>query len=333
MARPEMREFGLIRRLQEVFEGSAGTAGASCVIGIGDDAAVLEPATGRQLVTCADTLVEGVHFPRDTSARAIGHKALAVNLSDLAAMGAEPSWFLLALTLPEVRPDWLDGFAQGMAELASRSGIRLVGGDTTTGPLNICVTALGQVERGRVLTRSGARPGDRIVVSGVPGRAAYALDELKHGREPEPAARRALEFPEPRLALGQALAGRATACIDISDGLAADLGHVIAASGVGAKLDLGSLPAAGALSLLPPQQRWAYQLSGGDDYELCFTVPPEELKNLDRLADRAEVGLNVVGEVTAGQGLVINTPDGGVHEPSTRGYEHFGAGARSGADS
>lgn len=330
MPRPEMREFDLIRRLQDVFESPAATGGAPCVIGIGDDAAVLDPPADKQLVVCADTLVEGVHFPAGTSARALGHKALAVNLSDLAAMGAEPAWFLLALTLPAVDPEWLDEFAQGMAALAHRSGIHLAGGDTTSGPLNVCVTAIGLVNPGHALTRGGARPGDRVVVSGTPGRAAQALGVLQNGGEPEAAARRALEFPEPRLALGRALIGRATACIDISDGLLADLGHVLEKSAVGARLELGALPCDGDLAELPQEQRWPLQLAGGDDYELCFTLPPGEVDSLDRLAGETGAVLSVVGEVTAEPGLVICKPDGGVYVPPATGYQHFGGSAVTG---
>jgi thiamine-monophosphate kinase len=315
-----MPEFDLIRKLQEIISLPDAPA---CLLGIGDDAAVLEPAPGRQLVVCTDTLVEGVHFPVGTDPRAIGHKSLAVNLSDLAAMGAEPDWFLLALTLPDADEQWLAAFASGMGDLAARSGIALVGGDTTHGPLSITVTAAGSVAPGTALTRSGARSGDLVAVSGCPGRAAQALAAVLAHEEPDCRGLEALEYPEPRLALGKALCGLATACIDLSDGLLADLGHILAQSGVGAELDLGSLPESGPLAALPDEQRWQLQLGGGDDYELCFTVPARKQKELAALALSCELDLSVIGEVTARPGLVMRRPDGSPYDQVVRGYEHF----------
>jgi thiamine-monophosphate kinase len=293
------------------------------VLGIGDDAALMEVPAGRQLVACTDSLVEGIHFPPDTSPAAVGHKALAVNLSDLAAMGAEPAWFLLALTLPSADAGWLDGFAQGMSRLAGESGIFLAGGDVTSGPLNICVTAMGLVEPGQALTRSGARPGDLVVVSGRPGAAAHALYLMHSGAHSDAAARAALDYPVPRLALGRVLRGVATSCIDLSDGLLADLGHLLEGAGVGARLELQSLPCPPSMTALPEQQRWALQLSGGDDYELCFTVPSAERTRLDGLAQSCGIDLTVIGEITGEGGLVVRQPDGSHYQPSKFGYEHF----------
>jgi thiamine-monophosphate kinase len=318
-----MREFELIKRLQAAICTASAPYRERCVLGIGDDAALMEVPAGRQLVACTDSLVEGIHFPPDTSPAAVGHKALAVNLSDLAAMGAEPAWFLLALTLPSADAGWLDGFAQGMSRLAGESGIFLAGGDVTSGPLNICVTAMGLVEPGQALTRSGARPGDLVVVSGRPGAAAHALYLMHSGAHSDAAARAALDYPVPRLALGRVLRGVATSCIDLSDGLLADLGHLLEGAGVGARLELQSLPCPPSMTALPEQQRWALQLSGGDDYELCFTVPSAERTRLDGLAQSCGIDLTVIGEITGEGGLVVRQPDGSHYQPSKFGYEHF----------
>lgn len=318
-----MSEFDLIRRLQEVICVPGAAYRPQCVLGIGDDAAVLELPASRQLVACTDTLVEGVHFPAATGAAAIGHKALAVNLSDLAAMGAEPAWFLLALTLPGADPAWLEPFAQGMARLASDHSIYLAGGDVAAGPLNICVTALGLVEPGRALTRSGATAGDLVVVSGQPGAAARALDALQSGGVPDDRDLAALEFPQPRVALGLALRGLATACIDLSDGLLADLGHILEASGVGAELELHRLPCAESMRSLPEEERWRWQLAGGDDYELCFTLPRALAGRLEALQREIPLELTVIGRITAEPGLAVWRPDGSPYRAERPGYEHF----------
>ena len=318
-----MPEFDLIRRLQEIIDVPAGPGSRGCVLGIGDDAAVLDIPAGRQLVVCTDTLVEGVHFPENTNPHAIGYKSLAVNLSDLAAMGAEPGWFFMALTLPDGDAAWVESFARGMAGLAQEAGIVLAGGDTTSGGLSITVTAVGLVDKGRALTRGGAKPGDRILVSGVPGRAALALAQLKAGREPAQDCLAALEYPVPRLALGQALGGTASACIDISDGLAADLGHILERSETGARLDLGGLPATDSLAGLDQEERWSLQLAGGDDYELCFTVPPGAMHRIPAIASQCGVALAEIGLVTAQPGLVLEKPGGGLFKSGCAGYQHF----------
>jgi len=319
-----MSEFGLISRLQEIIGLPTGQGVAGCVVGIGDDGAVLEVPADRELVVCTDTLVNGVHFPMSTCPAAIGHKALAVNLSDLAAMAAKPAWFFLALTLPEEDNEWLDSFAKGMAGLASRAGITLSGGDTTSGPLSVTVTALGLVEKGRAVLRSGAHPGDVVVVSGRPGAAAHALVNLSRGETPVPEDLKALEYPEPRLGLGMALAGMASSCIDISDGLAADLGHILEQSRVGAVIHPDKLPCPPSLSALDREQRWPLQLAGGDDYELCFTLPPEALNELPGLARSNGIELTVIGEISDGQDLEFVTCDGRSYDPGITGYLHFG---------
>jgi thiamine-monophosphate kinase len=323
-----MPEFELIRRLQDRIVSPLSNAVAGCAVGIGDDGAVLEVPSDRQLVVCTDTLVAGVHFPAGTGPRAIGHKALAVNLSDLAAMGAEPAWFFLALTIPEEEGSWLDEFAAGMASLARETNILLAGGDTTSGPLSVTVTALGLVEPGRALLRSGAREGDLVVVSGAPGRAGRALEEIGQGREPEPALRAALDFPQPRLALGRALQGVASACIDVSDGLLADLGHILDQSAVGAELFLDALPAGGALAGLGEDHRWALQLGGGDDYELCFTVAAAAGSTIAEIAKKHDIALSVIGRVIAGEGVRLFRPDGRPFTLEHAGYQHF-AGSNS----
>ncbi len=319
-----MSEFDLIGRLREIICLPPGSPAARCELGIGDDAAVLAVPADRELVACVDMLVEGVHFPVNTAPAAIGHKALAVNLSDLAAMGAVPAWFLMALTLPAENRDWLDEFAGGMAELAGRSGISLAGGDTSSGPLNVSITALGLVEKGKALTRSGACPGDLVVVSGTLGSAANALSMLRHGNNPSPEDQKALDYPLPRLDTGRALQGMATSCIDLSDGLVADLGHILEQSGAGASIELEHLPTPGSLDALPQESRWPLQLSGGDDYELCFTVPPGSENRLMEIGLATGVELTVIGTINGGSGVELITPQGDLFRPDSTGYLHFG---------
>lgn len=318
-----MPEFDLIRRLQQIIDIPAAHGPVGCVLGIGDDAAVLEPPAGRQIVVCTDTLVEGVHFPPDTDPRAVGYKSLAVNLSDLAAMGAEPAWFFLSLALPKDDPGWLDSFAHGMAGLSREAGIVLAGGDTTRGGLCITVTAVGHVPPEQALTRAGARPGDHILVSAETGRAAYALRCISDGAEPPAGCRQALDYPEPRLALGLALRGLASSCIDVSDGLAADLGHILERSGVGAVLELGRLPSTECLSALPDTDRWTLQTAGGDDYELCFTVPNEAMVRIAAIATETGIPLTDIGRITEGPDLLVRCPNGEAFDPAGGGYQHF----------
>lgn len=316
-----MSEFDLIRRVQQIVDSGAG--GYSTAIGVGDDAAVLDVPAGRQLVVTTDTLVEGVHFRPQTLPEDLGHKALAVNLSDLAAMGAEPAWFFLALTAPVADPAWLDSFAGGMANLAHTSGIGLAGGDTTAGPLSINITALGLVESGQALIRSGARENDLVVVSGIPGRAAYACQSLEIGNVPDEDARLALDRPIPRLELGRCLRDLATSCIDLSDGLLADLGHILQASGKGAEIELDRLPVANSMVGLDEMERLKLQSAGGDDYELCFTISPDRESLLEVLVGECGVELTVIGKITASRELVCRIRDGGRYIPSETGYRHF----------
>lgn len=312
-------EFGLIQRYF-----TRPPADGSVLLGVGDDAALLSPPAGEVLAVTVDTLVAGRHFPLNTPPAAIAHKALAVNLSDLAAMGATPRWFLLALTLPDASDAFLSEFASALFALADEAGITLVGGDTTRGPLAICITAIGSVPAGQALRRNGARPGDGIYVSGTVGDAGLGLlQALQPGHASLSAfeaafVRQRLDYPQPRLALGIALRGQATACLDISDGLAQDLGHILDASGVGAELDLQALPLSSALRTLPETQAWQLALAAGDDYELCFTAPP----GFSPQALPGNVPLTRIGTVTAAPGLVL-TSRGVRVEHEFSGYQHF----------
>lgn len=318
-----MNEFDLIERMQAVISGGRAGLIQAGSVGIGDDAAVLTVDPGRQLVVTTDTLVSGVHFPPDTPPADIGYKALAVNLSDLAAMGADPCWFFLAITLARADVHWLDEFAAGMASLASSSGIELAGGDTTSGPLSITITALGMVDTGAALLRSTGRAGDLVVVSGTPGMASWALCQLRAGETVDDPSRRALSRPQPRLDLGRALRGKATACIDVSDGLAADLAHITTASQLGAEIWLDRLPVPGAMKSLQLEERWNLQLGGGDDYELCFSIPPGTERELTALALAGGVDLTVIGRLTTASGLRFLRPDGSAFRPARSGYNHF----------
>ncbi|HET7843384.1 MAG TPA: thiamine-phosphate kinase [Xanthomonadales bacterium] len=286
---------------------------ADVALGIGDDGAVLRVPRGRELVVAVDTLVAGVHFPRDTAPADVGWKSLAVNLSDLAAMGAEPAWATLALTLPEPDAQWVRAFARGFAALAKRHGVALVGGDTTRGPLCVTVQAHGFVPPRRALRRDGARAGDAVFVSGTLGDAAAGL---AHPRVAPLRAR--LDRPTPRVALGLALRGVASAAIDVSDGLAADLGHVLDASGVGAALDVDAMPASNALRGAVADLR-ALQLGGGDDYELCFTVPAKRVDRVARIARDLRTPLTRIGTIERERGL--RDADGRTLARS--GYVHF----------
>lgn len=299
--------------------------------GIGDDAAVLVPPPGRELAVAMDTLVAGVHFPEATRAADLGWKSLAVNLSDLAAMGAEPAWMLLSLTLPEADRDWVRDFGAGLADLAGRFDVALVGGDTTRGPLAVTVQATGFVTPSEALRRDGARTGDDIHVTGTLGDAAAGLAVVQgalDAGDASDALRGRLDRPSPRVAAGRALAGVASACIDLSDGLAQDLEHVLAASGRGARLELDALPASRALRAAVPDagRRRRMQLSG-DDYELCFTASPDRRETVARLAGELDLPCTRVGEITAGSGIDFTDRGASVAAPGS-GWRHFGgAGA------
>ena len=317
-----MIEFQLIRQIQHELSLHAVAGEASGVkLGIGDDGAVLELAAGKHLVAVTDTLNAGIHFPINTSPYDIGYKCLAVNLSDLAAMGAHPCWALLSLSLPDAQPEWVHSFIAGFKSLASIHGLTLVGGDTTRGPLSVSLTALGVVKPGKQLTRSGAKPGDLLIVSGSIGGAARVLKLLQSGDSVRQ--RELLDRPEPRVGLGKALSGYASACIDVSDGLLADLGHLLKASGCGARLEIAKLPKAPLLDELDDGESWTYQLSGGDDYELLFTLPGSRRHMLQSWRDQLAIDLSIIGEIEDGEGVCCIAPDGTVYEPQNVGFEHF----------
>lgn len=261
---------------------------ADVILGIGDDGAVTKLQPDHELVTVTDTMVSGVHFDDTTPARALGHKSVAVNLSDLAAMGAEPCWISLALTLPGVDEQWLNDFAAGLHEICQYYNCELIGGDTTKGPLTITVTAQGQLPSQSALTRRGAKPGDWLYVSGPLGDAGLGLD-ITQQRYPKPSQHlqklvERLHYPSPRVALGQSLRGVASSCIDISDGLLADLTHILKASSVGAEVELDKLPLSLAMTeTLPQHDAFIKALTAGDDYELCFTVEEHNRGRLETL--------------------------------------------------
>ncbi len=298
---------------------------ADVLLGIGDDAAVLETRAGRRLVVATDTIVEGVHFPRSIDASAVGHRALAVNLSDIAAMGAEPSWMTLSLSLPEPAEPWIAGFASGLLGLAQQHGVALVGGDTVRGPLVITVQLAGWVEEDRWLTRSGAQPGDLLMVSGIPGEAAAGLHVIQqHMPLTETTAELRSRFlrPRPRVALGRQLRTVATAAMDVSDGLLTDLQKLCVASHCGALLSIDALPPSRAMNeLFDADTALDYALAGGDDYELLFTLPPDKLPELLAHRDPA-VPLNTIGVIVAGSGVQCER-HGAAFVPRRAGYDHF----------
>lgn len=288
--------------------------GPGVLVGPGDDAAVLVPTPGQQLVMTLDTLVAGRHFPEDVSPFDIGWRSLAVNLSDLAAMGASPRWCLLSLSLPVADESWLQGFCEGFYALAEQSGIVLVGGDTVRGELQIGVQATGEVPAGRALLRSGARPGDRIFIGGVPGEAALGLRAWQRGVRQGDTLTPFLR-PEPQLSLGVKLRGMASACIDVSDGLLADLQHILDESGgCGASLLLAQLPQSALTRDAEPALRQSAQLAGGDDYLLLFTLPP---------MFNAPAGCHEVGRISAQPGLRVQAADGTLVDVAERGWNHF----------
>jgi thiamine-monophosphate kinase len=323
-------EFELIGRF---FRSPAAQGARRAALGIGDDCALLAPVPGMQLAVSSDMLLEGRHFLSTVDPATLGHKSLAVNLSDLAACGARPLAFTLALALPQVDTAWLEGFSRGLLALANEHACELVGGDTTRGPLAICITVFGEVPAGQALLRSGARPGDDLYVSGTLGDARLAL-EVFRGTVTAPAplfafARARMESPAPRVALGQALRGIASAAIDISDGLLGDLGHVLRASGVGASVD-----AAAALQLFGARRerldglpgddtQLAWVLAGGDDYELAFTAPADRRAQVEQAAAASGTPVTRIGRIEAAPGLRL-LDAGGRELPNRYGsFDHF----------
>jgi len=293
------------------------------LVGIGDDAAVLQFAENEQLVVTTDTMVAGVHFPEYTSPYDIGYKLMAVNLSDLAAMGAQPRWASLALTLPAADDEWLEAFSAGLFELAEQHAVQLIGGDTTRGPLTLSLTLHGVVKKGRYLKRDGASVGDAIYVSGTLGDAALALQQLLDNDEPDKALLARLNRPTPRVELGQSIQKIASAAIDLSDGLISDLGHILTASRVGASLQLHDLPLSAAVKARTNEGDWSLPLAGGDDYEVCFTVPMQYQEALEDCASTLGVAVTRVGSIEAASGLRCVSPAGEILTPHGRGYEHF----------
>jgi len=294
------------------------------ILGVGDDGALLRVPPDQELVACVDTLVAGVHFPTDTPAHAIGHKALAVNLSDLAAMGATPAWTTLALTLPQADEAWVEAFSAGFLELAAHHQIALVGGDTTRGPLSITVQALGLLPRGQAMRRAGARAGEGIYVTGTLGDAALGLKLWDQRESSDPGIqflKQRLMYPVPRLEAGIALRGQARCAIDISDGLLADLGHVLEASGVGATLQLADIPLSEAFTALGGDTlQWPLALSGGDDYELLFTLP-EGVAGLLRTC--IPTPFTRIGTIEMAPGLRVLDAQGQPFTLPEPGYQHF----------
>lgn len=298
------------------------------VLGVGDDCALLAPSPGMQLAVSSDMLLEGRHFSPQDGPAGLGHKCLAVNLSDLAAMGATPRWATLSIALPAADDGWLAAFARGFFRIADQYGIELVGGDTTRGPLTLSVTVIGEVPPGQALRRDGAQPGDDVWVSGVLGSAALAL-AYRQGRlfmEQVDAARvlPALYLPTPRVELGLALRGVATSAIDLSDGLLGDLGHILERSQVGATLEFAALPTLAVVqTYLHDAVARDCVLAGGDDYELCFTAPPERYDAVLAAAAAAGVAVTRIGRIRAEPGLAVIGPDGTPLTIERTGYDHF----------
>ncbi len=327
-----MGEFDLIAR----YFTRPPRSGGQVALGVGDDCALLQAAPGTQLAISSDMLVEGRHFFADVDPFTLGHKTLAVNLSDLAACGAKPLAFTLALALPRADAAWLEPFSRGLLALADAHGCELMGGDTTQGPLNLCITVFGEVPRGQALLRSGARAGDEVYVSGTLGDARLALEAMR-GTLALPAdllarARQRLEQPTPRVALGQALRGIASAAIDVSDGLLGDLQHILQASGVGASIDASiaiNLIAfhthpAWTTGMIPLQKQLECVLAGGDDYELAFTAPAAARAAVLAAAQQANTPVTRIGRIEAGAGLRVLDAHGAALTQRFSSFDHFG---------
>ena len=302
---------------------------ARAPLGVGDDCALLAVGPGMQLAVSTDMLVEGRHFLPTVAADRLGHKALAVNLSDLAACGARPLAFTLALALPRVDEAFLGGFARGLLDLADAHGCELIGGDTTHGPLNICIGVFGEVPVGEALLRSGARPGDDLWVSGRLGDARLALEVFRGSVSLDASAfdavRLAMETPEPRVALGQALRGIATAAIDVSDGLLGDLRHLLRRSGVGAVVEVDSVPRSAVLERMPAKLQRVCTLAGGDDYELVFTAPAAAADRVRRAAADAAVDVTSIGRIESPPGLRLRDAGGRPVADDIGSFDHFRA--------
>jgi thiamine-monophosphate kinase len=325
-----MGEFDLIER----YFKHAAKPSKAVDLGIGDDCALLTPAPGMQIAISSDMLVEGRHFLSTVSPQALGHKALAVNLSDLAACGAKPIAFTLALSMPRVDEAWLEGFSRGLFALADEHDCALIGGDTTAGPLNICITVLGHVPTGQALLRSGAKAGDDIYVSGTPGQARLALETFRGNVSLSEAdftlVRSRMERPTPRVALGQALRGIAGSAIDVSDGLLGDLGHILKASCLGAEIQLSDIDLianysinTGANGQFSPLFSRSMVLAGGDDYELVFTASPAQHDAVQAAAQACNTRITRIGHTLAQTGVTLREADGQVASNSFASFDHF----------
>ncbi len=297
------------------------------VLGIGDDCALVNPSPGMQLAISTDMLVSGRHFFPDADPYALGHKCLAVNLSDLAAMGASPVAFTLALSLPEANPEWLDQFSRGMLSLADEYACSLIGGDTTKGPLTICITVFGELPPGSALRRDAAQAGDDVWVSGTLGDARLALAGYRKEIKLDPAAQQQaaqrMHQPTPRIALGLALRGVANAALDISDGLTGDLGHILERSGMGASLHIDSLPAGPVLSHQSLATQRAFTLAGGDDYELCFTAPVAQRSAVIAAGVRSATPVTRIGSIDTAPGLRLLDDFGQTVSLQLTSFDHF----------
>jgi thiamine-monophosphate kinase len=325
-----MGEFDLIERYFK--RGILSAPGVA--LGIGDDCALLAPAPGMQLAISSDMLVEGHHFLSTVNPEALGHKALAVNLSDLAACGAKPVAFTLALSMPRVDAQWLESFSRGLFTLADLHGCALIGGDTTAGPLNICITVFGHVPAGQALLRIGAKAGDDIYVSGQPGQARLALEAFRGNlllsEQDFALTRSRMERPTPRVPLGLALRGLCTSAIDVSDGLLGDLGHVLVASKVGADIDLVAIDSIAkcavserATSQISPNFLRKMVLAGGDDYELVFTAPPAQRLAVEAAAQCAQTPITLIGHIQPDSGLRLRELDGTLSPNTFDSFDHF----------
>lgn len=317
-----LSEFELI---QTYFNRNTGPQSTDVLLGIGDDCAILRPRPGQDLLVSIDTLVEGVHFPQGTRPYQLGWRCLAVNLSDLAAMGAEPAWFTLALTLPDNDDNWISEFSRGLFELADQHRIRLIGGDTTRGALSITIQVHGYAPAGKALRRDGALSGDAIYVTGFPGEAGAGLRRIEQGGygDADPLVRRFFQ-PQPRLDFGQAIRDWAHAAIDISDGLLADLGHILERSGRGACVEIAAIPCSTPLLAAQGEaQALTLALTAGDDYELCFTAAATHHAQLMQLAEQHQLPVTRIGIITQESGLNLIDAAGNPVVVESCGYQHF----------
>ncbi|WP_299793701.1 thiamine-phosphate kinase [uncultured Shewanella sp.] len=318
-----MKEFQLI----ENFFTNRSHSRRDVELSIGDDCALVQPALNKSIAISCDTLVEGIHFYPDIPPQALGYKSLAVNLSDLASMGAEPAWVTLALTLPDVDEQWLSQFSSGLFDAAEYYGVALVGGDTTRGPRSITITINGQVPAGKALTRGGAKNGDWIYVTGTIGDSALGLDVIRGKRKVDPEHHEYLVnrhyYPSPRVLAGQSLRGLASSAIDLSDGLGSDIKHILKRSQVGAVIELQKLPLSNALTeSVTEDEALSYALMGGEDYELLFTVPEAQKGALETALANAGVQFTQIGQITTGDSIKLMR-NKERFTPNNIGFEHF----------